>query len=83
MNNQLFSNEVPKQRNFFFFASNGDKAGALKHLQTLGVKEIEMEVLKSGFSMICPSNGKQALLVYAIEQIGKKTPIDYSHLSYQ
>jgi hypothetical protein len=72
----LFAGEpLPQQKVFFDYAEAGDKAGALRHLQTLSLREIELQVLKSGFSMISTSYGKAAILEYAINQIGKREPV--------
>lgn len=72
----LFAGEpVPQPKTFFDYALAGDKAGALRHLQTLSVSEIELQVLKSAFSMISTSNGKAAIMEHAINQIGKREPV--------
>lgn len=76
----LFVEQEPSTRNFFYFASRKDKSGALKHLQSLALKEIEREVLMSGYSMISRSHGKQQVMLHAVNQIGIKEPVarDYS-----
>lgn len=76
MSFDLFGGEpVPPQKVFFDFAQKGDKAGALRHLQSLSPLEIERQVLKAGFSMISPRHGKAELMTYAINQIGTKEPV--------
>jgi hypothetical protein len=66
---------LPSSRQFFDFALANDKAGALKHLQTLSISNIEIQVLESGFSMIGRHHGKSALMEYALNQVGEKTPV--------
>lgn len=67
--------EIPNPKCFFDFAEAGDKCGALKHLQSLSIIDIEKQVLEAGFSMIGRHHGKSALLDYAVGQIGIKTPV--------
>jgi hypothetical protein len=76
MSFDLFAGEpAPQQKVFFDYAQKVDKAGALRHLQSLSLREIELEVVKSGFTMISTRHGKAELMTYAINQIGKKTPV--------
>lgn len=61
-------------KDFYDYAAARDRAGALRHLQTLSVAQIEREVLLAGFSSVGTRGGKAALIEYSINQIGKRAP---------
>lgn len=74
MSLSLFDQSTLQPKTFFDFAAAGDVSGAMRHLRDLPLNELELEVLKAGFSMIGRHHGKMAMVEFAIKQIGNKEP---------
>lgn len=50
------------------YVAAGDKAGALRRLQSLRGLSLDQEVLSAGLTMISRSHGKQAVIVHVLNQ---------------